>query len=118
MSRLARIAPELPVANLRRSVEYYRDRLGFQNVMTTPGKDYAVMERDDVAVHLYQDDAGRHTAGSIHIFTAGLDELLAELISRGARVKQGIVRQPWGNRDFRVQDDSGNELKFTEPLEE
>jgi len=28
------------------------------------------------------------------------------------------VRKPWGNRDFRVKDDSGNELKFTEPMDQ
>jgi hypothetical protein len=26
------------------------------------------------------------------------------------------MRKPWGSRDFRVNDHSGNEIKFTEPL--
>jgi hypothetical protein len=30
---------------------------------------------------------------------------------------RGIVRKPSGNRDFRVNDDSGNVIKFTEPLD-
>ncbi len=57
-----------------------------------------------------------HRPVGIHIFTEDLDELHAELQERGARVAQGIRRQPWGNRDFRVHDDSGNEIKFTEAL--
>jgi hypothetical protein len=60
------------------------------------------------------------TSGVIHppvcIFTEDLDELHAELQQRGAHLSQGIIRKPWGNRDFRVSDQSGNEIKFTEPL--
>jgi uncharacterized glyoxalase superfamily protein PhnB len=114
MPTLLRIAPELPVSDLRQSIEYYENRLGFQNVMTMP--DYAIVERDGVAIHLFQSVATKHTAQSIHIFTDGLEELHSELRGRGAHLLLDIVRQPWGNRDFRVKDDFGNELKFTEPL--
>jgi hypothetical protein len=41
-----------------------------------------------------------------------------EFEGRGAKIHQGIVPKPWGNRDFRVSDDSGNELKFMETLPE
>lgn len=114
MPTLLRIAPELPVSDLRESVGYYEKKLGFQNVMTM--SDYAIVERDGVAIHLFQAGATKHTAQSIHIFTDGLDELHSELQGRGAHLLLGIVRQPWGNRDFRVKDDFGNELKFTELL--
>jgi len=38
------------------------------------------------------------------------------MCERGTCLSQDIVRKPWGNRDFRVQDAFGNEIKFTEPL--
>ena len=110
------IAPELPVANLRRSLEYYEVKLGFQTAMTMPDGDYAIVERDGVAIHLFQTGAQSLSPVSIHIFTDGLDDLHAELQRRGASLKQNIIRKPWGNRDFRVNDNSGNEIKFTEPL--
>src|SRR5579864_2601018 len=116
MAKLSRIAPEIPVANLRSSIEYYEQKLGFQLVMETPRGDYAIVERDDVAIHLFQDDNRSHSPVGLHIFTHQLDELHAELRQRGARLSQEIVRKPWGNRDFRVNDHSGNEIKFTEPL--
>jgi hypothetical protein len=31
-------------------------------------------------------------------------------------MSQAIAQKPWGTRDFRVMDPSGNEIKFTEPL--
>src|SRR5579864_111297 len=116
MAKLSRIAPEIPVSNLRDSIEYYKKKLGFQLVMKTPRGDYAIVERDDVAIHLFQDDARSHSPVGIHIFTHQLDELHAELQQRGARLSQEIVLKPWGTRDFRVNDQSGNEIKFTEPL--
>jgi uncharacterized glyoxalase superfamily protein PhnB len=118
MVKLSRIAPELPVANLSKSIEFYEQKLGFQLAAQMPAGDYAIVERDDVAIHLFK-QAGDHRAPvGIHIFTEDLDTLHAELQDRGARFTQGIERKPWGNRDFRVKDDSGNEIKFTEPLQD
>jgi len=116
MVKLSRIAPELPVADLNKSIEYYEQKLGFQVVAQMPTGNYAIVERDDVAIHLFRDDGHSCSPVGIHIFTQDLDSLHAELQKRGARVSQGIIRKPWGNRDFRVNDDSGNEIKFTEPL--
>jgi catechol 2,3-dioxygenase-like lactoylglutathione lyase family enzyme len=113
--KLVRIAPEIPVSNLRESIDYYEKKLGFRLAMQMPEGDYAIVERDDVAIHLYHDDDGGHSPASIHVFTHGLEELSAELQQRGAQVSQEIVRQPWRNRDFRVKDPWGNEIKFTEP---
>ena len=116
MATLSRIAPELPVLNLRESVKFYQQKLGFRVVMEMPGGDYAIVERDDIAIHLFQDSTRSHSPVGIHIFTDQLDEFRAELDVRGVRPSQEIIRKPWGNRDFRVNDCSGNELKFTEPL--
>lgn len=116
MPSLLRVAPELPVSDLPSSIEYYETKLGFQNVMTMPDRSYAIVERDGVAIHLFQTKNSNHSPQSIHVFTDGLDQLHSELRDRGATVLQDIVRKPWGNRDFRVHDDFGNEIKFTEPL--
>ena len=116
MAKLSRIAPELPVASLGESIEYYKQKLGFRVAMQMPTGDYAIVERDDVAIQVFQDDARNCSPVGIHIFTPDLEALHAELDQRGARVSQGIIRKPWGNRDFRVNDNSGNEIKFTEPL--
>ena len=115
MVRLARIAPELPVSQLKRSLEYYKQQLGFEVAMQMPDGEYAIVERDDIAIHLFQDDARNCSPVAIHIFTQDLESLQEELRRRGARIAQEIVRKPWGNRDFRVNDDFGNVIKFTEP---
>jgi len=116
MTRLLRIAPEIPVSEMRGSIEYYEQTLGFQVAMEMPDGNYAVLERDDIAIHLFRDDSGSRSPIGIHIFTQNLDELHSELVQRRAPIAQAIERKPWGNRDFRIHDPSGNEIKFTEPL--
>jgi uncharacterized glyoxalase superfamily protein PhnB len=114
MIKLSRIAPEIPVFDLRDSITYYEQALGFKVVMEMPDGEYAIVERDGIAIHLFQ--AQPCSPVGMHIFTDELDELHAELQARGAHVSQAINRKPWGNRDFRVTDRSGNAIKFTEPL--
>jgi uncharacterized glyoxalase superfamily protein PhnB len=108
----------MPATNVDESLTYYKTKLGFEVEMRMPEGDYAIVERDNVALHLFQDRAKSHSPASVHIFTNGLEELYTELYERGAQVSQSIVRQPWGNRDFRITDPTGNEIKFTEPLSE
>ena len=116
MAKLSRIAPELPVTDLTEAIQHYERELVFSCVMRMPQGDYAIVERDEVAIHLFQDETRSCMPVGIHIFTADLDALHAELQKRGARLSQEIVRKPWGNRDFRLKDGFGNEIKFTEPL--
>jgi predicted enzyme related to lactoylglutathione lyase len=116
MVKLSRIAPELPVSNLKESIEYHEQKLGFRVAMKMPSGNYAIIERDDVAIHLFQDNVQSPSPAGIHIFTEDLETLHADFQERGARVFQGILRKPWGSRDFRVNDDSGNEIKFSESL--
>ena len=54
MATLSRVAPELPVHNLAEALQHYETVLGFDVAMTMPEGDYAIVERDDVAVHLFQ----------------------------------------------------------------
>ena len=116
MSSLTRVAPELPVRDLPAALEYYTVGLGFEVAAVMPARDYAIVERDGVALHLFTDATAVHTAASLHVFVRDLEELFAEFESRGALVLQGIVMQPWGNREFRIADPTGNILKFTEPV--
>ena len=118
MIRLMRIAPELPVKSLESSLCYYQQRLGFAVALEMPRGDYAVVERDEIAIHLFERKGERATPVAIHIFVEDLEGLHEELMGCGAHIIQSIERKPWGNRDFRVRDDAGNEIKFTEPLDD
>jgi uncharacterized glyoxalase superfamily protein PhnB len=114
IARLAQIAPELPVRNLKNALEFYTRQLGFEVAATMADGDYAIVERDGVAIHLFEDKAGDLTPIGVHIFTPDIEELSSEFEDRGAHFAQKIEQKPWGTRDFRLKDAFGNELKFTE----
>jgi len=116
MVKLSRIAPELPASDLHASLNYYAQKLGFKVAMQMPDRSYAIVERDDIAIHLFEDYSKNDSPVSIHVFVEDIENLHDELMQRGAHISQKITRQPWGNRDFRVLDESRNILKFTEPL--
>ena len=115
IAKLSRIAPEIPASNLEESVNFYEQKLGFRLAMQMPSGDYAIVERGGIAIHLFQDETRTHSPVGLHIFTPDLEALHTELLERGAYLSQEISQKPWGNRDFRVKDTFGNELKFTEP---
>jgi uncharacterized glyoxalase superfamily protein PhnB len=116
VATLTSVAPEIPVNDMERGIEYYEAKLGFTVEMRMPQGDYAIVERDDVSLHLFKDTSKSQSPVSLHIFAKGLDDLYAELEKRGAQMSQAIAQKPWGTRDFRVMDPSGNEIKFTEPM--
>ncbi len=115
MARLTRIAPELPATHLPAAIAFY-EKLGFTLATQTAQRDYAIVERDGIALHLFEDNLHRSAPLGVHLFTPDLDELYEEFAARGLLFSQKIERKPWDNRDFRIKDDFGNELKFTEPL--
>jgi uncharacterized glyoxalase superfamily protein PhnB len=118
MAILLRIAPELPCDDLDKAVKCYEQKLGFKVALRLPENKYAIVERDGIAIHLFAVAEPQPSAVGVHIFTSDLDKLYSDLKRSGATITQGIERKPWGNRDFRVRDEFGNELKFTEPLED
>jgi catechol 2,3-dioxygenase-like lactoylglutathione lyase family enzyme len=117
MARLSCVAPELPASNLPAAIAFY-ERLGFTPVSQTSNGDYAIVERDGIALHLFEDKLHRSAPMGIHLFTPDLAELFEEYATRDIPFTQKIERKPWGNRDFRIKDDFGDELKFTEPIED
>ena len=106
------------VQDVLRSVEHYRDVLGFL-VEFTYGEPtfYAGVERDDVANHLQaaSETKRRPGHGAINVFVTGVDALYQELKARGARTTEEPADRPYGMRDFNIVDLDGNELCFGEP---
>lgn len=86
MATLSRIAPEIPVPNLKDAIDYYCEKLGFELAMQLPSGDYAIVERDGVAIHLFEQVDGAVPV-AMHIFTPQLNQLHSELSARGADIR-------------------------------
>ncbi len=105
------------VQDVLRSVEHYRDVLGFR-VEFTYGEPtfYAGVERDNVAIHLQAASETKRQPGhgAINVFVTDVDPLYQELKARGARTTEEPADRPYGMRDFDIVDLDGNLLCFGE----
>jgi uncharacterized glyoxalase superfamily protein PhnB len=108
---LAHPTPELPVEDVERAQQHYRDALGFEIGWLYPGSDIGAVSRDDVAIFFRR--RGRPFEPAVHwVFAADIDATYDELRSRGARIVEPLEKKPWGLRQFTVEDIDGNRFYF------
>jgi uncharacterized glyoxalase superfamily protein PhnB len=103
------------VQDVLRSVEHYRNVLGFHTEFTYGEPTfYAGVERDSVVIHLQAASETKREPGhgAINVFVTDVDALYQELKSRGARTLNGPKDYPYGMRDFDINDLDGNQLCF------
>jgi len=119
--------PQLFVADIERSCEFFCKKLGF-SVMFSYGSPpyYAQIGRDSARLNLRRVDRPvmdltlRDQEGllSASLTVATPDEikmLFLEFQSAGAAFHQTLKRQPWGARNFVLKDPDGNLLLFAGP---
>jgi catechol 2,3-dioxygenase-like lactoylglutathione lyase family enzyme len=98
-------ATVLLVGNVQRAADYYRDRLGFA-VSTYEAAHY------DGAGGRRNSDVVPPDMFDAYFWPDDVDALHAELEGRGATIIQPPTDQPYGLREFRVQDPDGHILAF------
>jgi len=103
--------PELPVVDVERAQEHYRDALGFEIGWLYPGKEIGSVSRGNAAIFFRK--RVRPFEPAVHwIFADDLDASYNELISLGAKIVEPLERKPWGLRQFTVEDLDGNRFYF------
>ena len=137
MATLTQTIPALPVGNAAAAVDFYRDRLGFEDLHHEGG--FAVLRRDKAVLHLWEaaDESWRERASleapvrsgaesfiagtaSCRVQVEGVDELYDEL--RGAEVlhpasRDAVSETDFGTREFSTLDADGNLVTFFEWVE-
>jgi len=123
--------PALPVNDMGRGVEFYRDKLGFT---LRHGEDgFAIFQRDAVELHLWAatDESWRTRSvaspvvsgaesfiagtASCRVGVEGVEELHRALHPLGILHPKGqICDTPWGTREFGVLDPDNNLITFFE----
>jgi catechol 2,3-dioxygenase-like lactoylglutathione lyase family enzyme len=119
--------PQLFVADIKASCDFFTRRLGFAIVFVYGEPPfYAQVKRDGARLNLRCVDAPlidsalreRESLLSASISVATADEikmLFLELQSAGVAFHQTLKTEPWGARDFIVKDPDGNLLLFAGP---
>jgi catechol 2,3-dioxygenase-like lactoylglutathione lyase family enzyme len=119
--------PQLFVADIRRSCEFFREKLGF-SLLFSYGRPpfYAQVGRDGARLNLRCVERpviesmvrDREELLSVSMTVATADEiklLFLEFQSAGVSFRQTLKKQPWGARNFIINDPDGNLLLFAGP---
>ena len=107
--------PVLASLDIRRSVDFYRDKLGFFEVYAEPGV-YGIVEHGEVEIHFWPcTDRRIAEATGCRISVAGIAELYAACRRHGVvHPNAPLQTRPWGTREFGVLDPDGNLVTFHE----
>jgi uncharacterized glyoxalase superfamily protein PhnB len=116
--RVTKVYPIFSVRNLDEAIAYYRDKLGF-SIAWTWGDPVARagVVLDDVEIQIEGPGPGAAPGPSVvYCHMTGVEAYYEACRGRGATIAMDLGDRPWGMRDFRVLDPSGNRLGFASPL--
>ena len=102
---------ELPVANVERAQQHYRNVFGFEIAWLYPSKEIGAVSRGNVAIFLRKREPPFEPA--VHwVFAEDIDASYLELKSTGANIVEPLEKKSWGLRQFTVKDLDGNLFYF------
>ncbi|HEX4600517.1 MAG TPA: VOC family protein [Gemmatimonadales bacterium] len=108
-TRFENAAPILRVADMKASVKYYVEVLGFQNA-EWGSDDFTAVKRDAAGIYLCRGGQGcRGTWAWIGVEDSQL--LYEEYQARGANVRRAPRNYPWA-LELHVEDPDGHVLRF------
>lgn len=116
--RIQSVSPIFSVTDLAESIAFYCDVMGFSLAWSWGDPpDIAAVCRDGVELTLTP-RAGAKPAGGSHVYlgVSDIDACHAALVAAGVAMLVPIADRPYGMRDFRIADPSGNELSLGEPM--
>jgi uncharacterized glyoxalase superfamily protein PhnB len=103
--------PELPVADVERAQQHYRDALGFEIGWLYPGKEIGAVSRNGTVIFFRKRKQPFEPA--VHwMYAEDIDATYQELKLSGANIVDPLEKKPWGLRQFTVQDLDGNLFYF------
>jgi len=125
------LSPTLAVRDMKKTIEFYRDVLGFKLGLVFPDAgnlqtaEYADLSKDGMVVMFIP--ARNVGIGSEDKLGAGVnfymeidgkvDDYYAEVESKGAKIAAEIRDEPFGIRDFTTEDVDGYQLTFVNRLQ-
>lgn len=117
-----KIVPVIKCSDLKASIRFYTDVLGFSVVCSDdPDNDPVIdLVRDGAGIQLSSMSGDGVYGTAVNVETYDVDSLFAEFLSRGldisgrenSPVHLGPIDQTWGSREFYVTDMDGNTLRF------
>lgn len=119
------LSSTLAVRNMKETIEFYKDSLGFKMGMCFPdanNPEYADLSKDGmVLMFIPTENIGIGSEEKLGVgvnlymqIDGNIDEYYDELKKRGVKIAVDIKDEPYGIRDFTVEDVNGYKLTFNQ----
>lgn len=114
---LLRGIPVLASLDIRKTVDFYKTKLGF-NRQGYLDDNYAIIARDRFVVHFWKCNDKIHPENtSCYVDVQNIDQLYREYEASGVVHPNGkLENKPYGMREFAILDNDGNMIKFGQEL--
>jgi uncharacterized glyoxalase superfamily protein PhnB len=115
--------PFLPVKDLKETIQYYKEQLGFYEEWFWKDSD-AGIRRDDLrllfnkAPEFVADINSKNHALEICWFVRNVDAIYEEYKSKGLTITSPLQDQPWKMREFSIMDLNGYIIRIGEGIED
>jgi len=118
VTKMGAISPTLAVRNVKQTIEFYKNSLGFKMGMAFPNAEnpeYADLSKDGmVLMFIPAENVGIGSEEKLGVgvnlymnIDGDIDEYYNELKNRKVRIAVEIKDEPYGIRDFTVEDIEG-----------
>ena len=119
------ISPTLAARNMKQTIQFYRDSLGFKMGMAFPdanNPEYVDLSKDGMVlmfipaknVSIYSKQKLGFGVNLYMQIDGDIDEYYKELKNKGVNIVVDIKDKPYGIRDFTVEDINGYKLTFNQ----
>lgn len=126
-SKFIRSNPHLPVRNLRQTLDYYRDTLGFYDEWTWADENGNTKDggirRDDMRLLFGEDpdfldiiNSYKKSRLPLMWFVDHIDDIYTEYKTRGVEIADNLRTHPYGLREFAFSDINGYYIRVAEPV--
>ncbi len=116
-SSFSHAVPFIPVRDLKETINYYRDQLGFSEEWLWEDTDAGIRRNDLRLLFMYDPEfvskinsSGRHF--EICWFVNGVEEIYSEYQNKNVNIVSPLELKPWGVKEFTVEEINGYWLRI------
>ncbi len=113
--------PQLPSGNLDETEAFFQDFLGFKTLVKYSEHGFLSLAREKAEVHFWKATSNEEAIevgkmSSCYILVDQIEELFKELKDKNVKFRYSLTNQPWGMKEFQIDDPFKNAIKFGEKI--
>jgi len=108
--------PVLPVVDVKETVHFYKEKLGFHIDLVWNNPNYACVSRGGVTIEFGEGRPDHVGSGVCYIHVTDVGAIYEHFKALGLNLIGSLENREYGSMDFRVRDNNGNLLIFGSPL--